>query len=193
MASIPDRLISPRIVILDRDGVINIDSEEYIKSAEEWQPIDGSLEAIARLSQNGFEIVIATNQSGLARGFFSKTELEKIHDKLILSVEELGGKIAGIFHCPHGPSENCDCRKPKTGLLKQIENKFDCSLSGAPFIGDSSKDILAGQTHGCLAILVETGNGKNAYKDLSETGNTNFLFYKDLSDAVDSLLKRADV
>lgn len=175
-------------VILDRDGVINVDSADYIKSADEWNPIEGSLEAIAKLSQNGFKVVVATNQSGLARGLFTKSDLDNIHHKLVCAVEELDGKIAGIFYCPHGPSENCECRKPKTGLLVQIENTFGCSLINAPFIGDSSKDILAGQAHGCKAILVETGNGESAHNALLQMGVTDFSYYRNLSVATDALL-----
>jgi D-glycero-D-manno-heptose 1,7-bisphosphate phosphatase len=148
------------LVILDRDGVINEDSEKYIRSLSEWRPIAGSLDAIADLSRAGFCIAVATNQSGLARGYFSREDMDAIHDRLRQLVAARGGQISGIFHCPHHPAAGCRCRKPATGLLRAIEKKLGESAAGAPFIGDSLKDLQAAQAFGCRAILVRTGNGE---------------------------------
>lgn len=148
------------IIILDRDGVINYDSPEYIKSAEEWRPLPGSIEAIASLSKAGHKIYVASNQAGLARGLFDLVALNQIHDKFINAVEQENGVIESIFFCPHHPNDNCDCRKPKTGLLEKISLHSRQSLTGAPFVGDSLKDIQSAITMGCQPILVETGNGK---------------------------------
>ena len=147
------------LLVLDRDGVINEDSEDYIRSLADWHPIPGSIAAIANLSGAGFTIVIATNQSGLSRGLFSLGDLEDIHDKLCGQVEEQGGKIAGIFYCPHLPQEGCSCRKPATGLLEAIETELGESPRGAIFIGDSLKDLQAARACGCQPVLVKTGKG----------------------------------
>lgn len=177
-----------KIVVLDRDGVINHDSKDYIKSADEWTAIPGSIEAIARLSQSGFTVAVATNQSGLARKYFSKSDLDDIHHKLVSSVEDKGGAVSGIFYCPHLPTDKCDCRKPSTGLLKQIEKEFSCSLVGAPFIGDSVKDIQAAITHGCLPILVKTGNGLATIQTLNDKPHLKFEVFDNLSAAADILV-----
>ncbi len=147
------------IVVLDRDGVINHDSDDYIKSPDEFTLIEGSLEAIAKLSKNGFRLAVATNQSGLARGLFDEFQLAQIHQKLLSLVEEQGGFIEGIFFCPHGPDDGCDCRKPRTGLLQQIEKELGEPLQDAVFIGDSIRDLEAAQAYGCKPVLVRTGNG----------------------------------
>jgi D-glycero-D-manno-heptose 1,7-bisphosphate phosphatase len=147
------------LVILDRDGVINEDSEDYIRCLGEWHPIPGSLDAIASLSRAGYRIAIATNQSGLARGYFSLAEMTTIHDRLAQLIAVRGGQIAGIFHCPHLPDTGCPCRKPATGLLRAIEEALGESAAGAPFIGDSLRDLQAAQAFGCRAVLVKTGNG----------------------------------
>ena len=147
------------LLVLDRDGVINEDSEDYIRSPADWRPIPGSIAAIAELSRAGFTIVIATNQSGLSRGLFTLSDLEAIHDKLCEQVEERGGEIAGIFYCPHLPQEGCGCRKPATGLLEAIETELGESPRGAFFIGDSLKDLQAARGYGCRPVLVKTGKG----------------------------------
>lgn len=177
-----------KIVVLDRDGVINIDSDDYIKSEDEWAPIPGSIDAIARLSHAGFLVVVATNQSGLARGLFSEFDLARMHQKLQNMVIDAGGKIDGVFYCPHSPTDKCSCRKPATGLLTQIEEEFLCSLQNAPFVGDSVKDIEAATAHGCKPILVKTGKGLQSLNSLQETKHCDFDVYTDLSEAVDSLL-----
>lgn len=150
------------IVVLDRDGVINHDSPDYIKSAEEWQPIDGSIEAIAAMSKAGFRVFIATNQSGLARGLFTEAQLEAMHQKMQGLVAAADGSVEKIFYCPHLPAENCACRKPATGLLDQLESYLQHSVAGAWLVGDSLKDILLGVAKHCTPLLVLTGNGLKA-------------------------------
>ncbi|MBE9540107.1 MAG: D-glycero-beta-D-manno-heptose 1,7-bisphosphate 7-phosphatase [Proteobacteria bacterium] len=154
------------LLILDRDGVINEDSDDYIRSVEQWVPIPGSIEAIADLSRAGFRIAIATNQSGLSRGYFDLDTLEQIHAKTCHLVEEEGGHIAGIFYCPHLPNEGCSCRKPATGLLEAIEAELGESAVGAFFVGDSLKDLQAAQAHGCRPLLVRTGKGTETLETL---------------------------
>lgn len=155
------------LVILDRDGVINFDSDTYIKSLAEWQPIPGSIEAIAQLSQAGMTVVVATNQSGISRGLFDLDDLEAMHKQLNQLVEEAGGKIAGIFYCPHLPEDNCNCRKPKTGLLDAIAEELQCDVTGAVFVGDSLKDLQTALAKNCVPILVKTGKGETTLEQLS--------------------------
>lgn len=154
------------LVILDRDGVINEDSDDYIRSLDDWHPVPGSIEAIAELSRAGYRIAIATNQSGLSRGYFDLNTLEAIHARLCLLVEEQGGHIAGIFYCPHLPDAGCDCRKPRTGLLQAIETELGESPRGCHFIGDSLKDLQAARAYGCLPVLVKTGKGQGTAANL---------------------------
>lgn len=149
-----------KLIILDRDGVINEDAGGYITSAEEWQPIPGSIEAIARLSRAGFTLVVATNQSGLARGLFDLDDLEAMHAKLTGLVEEHGGKLEAIFYCPHHPDDGCKCRKPKTGMLDAIEAEFNTSVQDVCLVGDRLKDLQAGLAKGCRLCLVRTGRGQ---------------------------------
>ncbi len=163
------------LLILDRDGVINQDSDDYIRSLDEWMPIPGSIEAIASLSKAGYQVAIATNQSGLSRGYFGLEELEAIHSHLCQLVEEQGGEIAGIFYCPHLPDEGCNCRKPATGLLSAIESELGVLVDGSYFIGDSLKDLQAGQAMNCKPVLVLTGKGEKTrlQLDACEGGLTN--------------------
>lgn len=177
-----------KIVVLDRDGVINQDSESYIKNPQEWIPIEGSIEAIADLCSAGFIVVIATNQSGLARKLFSEDDLASIHRKLIELVEGASGKIHGIFYCPHSPEDHCSCRKPKTGLLEQIEQNYQLSLESAPFVGDSVRDIQAALAHGCRAILVQTGNGEETLLKLKELGIVDFEVFSNLAQAARNII-----
>lgn len=149
-----------KLIILDRDGVINEDSDQFIKSPEEFKPIIGSLEAIARLSQNGYRVVIATNQSGLGRGLFDMDALNRIHNKMHQALSNLGGQITAIFFCPHTPEDQCACRKPKDGMYKEIATTFDVDLHEIPAVGDSLRDLEAAATAGCTPILVLTGKGK---------------------------------
>lgn len=153
-----------RWVILDRDGVINHDSDAYIKSPEEWVPIPGSLEAIAQLNRCGFRVVVVTNQAGVGRGLYDLATLDRIHAKMRKQVEEAGGHIEAIYFCPHGPEEGCHCRKPRTGLYEQFASQFNVDLDGIPAVGDSLKDMQAAQSVGAEAILVETGNGRQTLK-----------------------------
>jgi D-glycero-D-manno-heptose 1,7-bisphosphate phosphatase len=146
-------------VILDRDGVINFDSENYIKSPEEWRPIPGSLEAIARLCRANFQVVLATNQSGIGRGLFNVDTLNRIHQKMITQVQEKGGKIDAIFFCPHIPEDHCLCRKPKPGLLLEASKRLRLPLDGIPFVGDSNTDAEAALAVGAQPILVKSGHG----------------------------------
>jgi D-glycero-D-manno-heptose 1,7-bisphosphate phosphatase len=148
-----------KLIILDRDGVINQSGADMICSAEQWQAINGSIEAIAQLHKAGFTLVIATNQPGLAEGKLDLDELEAIHAKLSDLVENAGGAISAIFYCPHGPEDRCNCRKPKAGLIDAIEAEFDISAQGVPVIGDRIQDIDAALSKGCDPILVKTGLG----------------------------------
>lgn len=183
----------PITVVLDRDGVINQDSDDYIKSPDEWIPVPGSLEAIARLSAAGYRVVVATNQSGLARQLFDEYALARIHHKMCSMVEEAGGIIDGIFYCPHAPDARCACRKPATGLLLQIEREFDCSLQASVFIGDSLKDVEAALAHGCRPVLVRTGKGAHSEKELRRNGLDTVPVYDDLNQAVNRLFPDTDV
>ncbi|OMH39455.1 D-glycero-beta-D-manno-heptose-1,7-bisphosphate 7-phosphatase [Motiliproteus sp. MSK22-1] len=149
-----------KLVILDRDGVINEDSDNYIKSVDEWIPIPGSAEAIAQLSSAGYLVAVATNQSGIARNYFSLETLKAMHNKMEALVNAAGGHIDGIFFCPHGPDDRCQCRKPSPGLITQIEKHFGQSAEGAFIVGDSKRDLEAGLARGCTPILVRTGKGE---------------------------------
>ncbi len=175
-----------RLVILDRDGVINHESEAYIKSPDEWIPIPGSLEAVARLNQGGFSVVVATNQAGVGRGLFDLEALKAIHRKMQAAVEASGGRLAGIFYCPHGPGDDCDCRKPKPGLLHQIEKRFNLSLKGVSAIGDSLRDIQAAEAVKARPILVRTGYGEETLRQLSAPRRVEV--FADLATAVEHLL-----
>ena len=176
-----------KLVILDRDGVINHDSPAYIKSPEEWKPIPGSLEAIALLSQAGYRVLVATNQSGVGRGLFEMATLNAIHDKMHRALGLAGGRIDGIFYCPHAQDAGCNCRKPKPGLLEEIAHRFGVSLDGVPFIGDSLRDLQAAVAVGAQPILVLTGKGKKTRKDGNLPEGT--VVYNDLAAAVRNLLQ----
>jgi D-glycero-D-manno-heptose 1,7-bisphosphate phosphatase len=153
-----------KLVILDRDGVINLDSDQYIKSPEEWKPIAGSLEAIARFTQAGFRVVVATNQSGLGRGLFDMATLNAMHDKMHKAVNQLGGRIDAVFFCPHAQDAGCACRKPRPGMLLEIAERFNLSLAGVPAIGDSLRDLQAASAAGARPVLVLTGKGEQTLK-----------------------------
>jgi D-glycero-D-manno-heptose 1,7-bisphosphate phosphatase len=149
-----------KLIILDRDGTINEDSDQYIKSPAEWKPIPGSLEAIARLTQADWRIVVATNQSGLARGLFDMATLNAIHAEMHRAVAQSGGRIDAIFFCPHAASDGCGCRKPKAGLLLEISARLDIELAGVPMAGDALRDMQAADSVGCKPYLVLTGKGQ---------------------------------
>lgn len=169
-----------KLVILDRDGVINEDSDAFIKSESECIMIPGSAEAIARFYTAGYTVFVATNQSGLARGLFNEIDLANIHQAINLEVEAAGGRIEGFFYCPHGPDDNCDCRKPAPGLLKQIESEFEVSVAGAPFVGDSLRDLQAARAAGCEPVLVLSGKGQSTLLKGLPEGYENTRIYKDL-------------
>lgn len=173
-------------IILDRDGVINYDSDNYIKSPDEWVAIPGSLDAIAQLNRAGYQVVIATNQSGIARGYYDIDTLDSIHEKLMRELAECGGYIDEIFFCPHHPEDHCPCRKPKPGLLHNIQEKYKVDLTKTFFIGDSFVDVQAAQTVGCKPILVLTGKGQLAIEKYPEL--LNIPNYPDLARAVEYVL-----
>ncbi len=154
------------IVILDRDGVINFDSPDYIKSPAEWIPIPGSIEAIRLLTTLDCRIYIATNQAGIGRGIFSLEALEEIHEKMLGEIEKIGGQLQGIYYCPHHPDERCECRKPEIGLLTKIANHSGHDLRNQPFVGDSLRDVQAASSMGCKPVLVRTGNGQQTLNQL---------------------------
>ena len=151
-----------RLVIVDRDGVINEDSSEYIKSVAEWRPIRGSLEAIALLSKAGWRVAVVTNQSGVARGLFDEATLAAIHSHMRERVRAAGGTLAGVYYCPHLPDAGCECRKPRPGMLRALERELGVSVRGAPFVGDRLGDIEAAEIAGAKPILVRTGAGAAA-------------------------------
>jgi len=173
-------------IILDRDGVINYDSDVYIKSPEEWHPIPGSLEAIAKLNHAGYRVLIATNQSGIARGYYDLPMLEKIHAKLTAELAKVDGEIEEIFFCPHHPDEKCNCRKPKPGLFHDMKKKYGFNFQETYFIGDSATDMEVAEAVGCKPILVLTSKGQ-------QTAETNphladIPHYQNLAEAVEALL-----
>ncbi len=173
-------------IILDRDGVINQDSDAFIKHPGEWIPIPGSLEAIARLNQAGYRVIVASNQSGLARGLFDKTALEAIHAKMESSLKQQGGMLDGIYYCPHGPDDDCSCRKPKPGLLQQIAEDMGLDSIDSILVGDSLRDLQAAQAVGIKPVLVLTGKGKKTAAELGK--DSGIETYNDLSDFVTRLL-----
>jgi len=180
-----------KLIILDRDGVINQDSPDYIKSAQEWQPIPGSVEAIARLSRSGYTIAVATNQSGLSRGLFGLDELESMHDKMRSLVAEAGGHIDAVYYCPHLPEEGCNCRKPEPGLYRAIAQEFAADLAGVPIIGDSIRDLQACISVGGEPILVRTGKGRESEDQLRFKSNVSLghtHVFDNLADVVTHLL-----
>ena len=175
-----------KTVILDRDGVINQDSDAFIKTPDEWIPIPGSLEAVARLKQAGYLVLVASNQSGLARGLFTQQDLEAINAKMESSLLEYGASLDGIYYCPHGPDDGCYCRKPKPGLLLQIAEEKGVDLGAATLVGDSLRDLQAAQAVGIKPILVLTGKGKKTATELNKKSNCET--YNNLADFVTRLL-----
>ncbi|MDP3874488.1 MAG: D-glycero-beta-D-manno-heptose 1,7-bisphosphate 7-phosphatase [Pseudomonadota bacterium] len=154
-----------KLIILDRDGVINYDSDQFIKSPQEWRPIEGSLEAIALLNQFGWRVVVATNQSGVGRGLFDMDTLAAIHDKMHRSLAQTGGRIDAIFFCPHAADSKCACRKPKPGMLLEIASRFNVDLADVPVVGDSLRDLQAADAAGAQPVLVRTGKGTKTEAD----------------------------
>lgn len=180
-----------KLIVLDRDGVINHDSDEYIKSVDEWEPIPGSLQAMGRLCQAGYTLVVMTNQSGIARGMFDLETLHAMHRKMDNLLEQYGGQVAAVFFCPHGPDENCDCRKPKIGMYLDVASRFQCDFIDVPSIGDSLRDIQAARLVGASPILVRTGKGERTIASGS-VDLQGVPVYKDLAEVADVILGESD-
>lgn len=175
-----------RFVILDRDGVINFDSDDFIKSPAEWEPIPGSLEAIARLNQAGYRVVVATNQSGVGRGLYDMATLNAIHDKMHRLLAQHGGRVDAVFYCPHNPADECSCRKPSPGMFREIANRYNLDLKGVPAIGDSLRDLQAAAEAGASPVLVRTGKGERTLEKGGLPPGTPV--YADLAEAVSAIL-----
>ena len=174
-----------RLLILDRDGVINNESSAFIKSPEEWIPIAGSLEAIARACTSGFRVVVVSNQSGLARGLFNIGDLNRIHKRMLSEVSRVGGHIEAIFFCPHAPEADCQCRKPRPGLFYDLQQRLGVDLSSTIVIGDRASDLDAAAAVGAQKILVKTGHGQSTLSNLKNLADV--IVCDNLSDAVDYL------
>ena len=184
-------MLNQKLLILDRDGVINQESPDFIKSPEEWIPLKGSLEAIGRLSQAGYDTVVITNQSGIGRGFFSANTLAKIHARMIDYVQQHGGKIQGILFCPHTAKDNCECRKPNDGMYSELAYRLGISFNDIYSVGDSVRDLLAAQSAGASPVLVKTGNGKKSLKEIEsnpELGLQSAPVFDSLAHFADALL-----
>jgi len=178
-----------KLIVLDRDGVINEDSDAYIKSPDEFIPIPGSLDAISKLNHAGYKVVVATNQSGLARGYFDQHTLELMHQKLDTLLKEAGGRIDKIYVCPHGPRDNCSCRKPEPGLLTQILADYGVKAEEVIAIGDSLRDLQAAEMVNMVPVLVRTGKGLSTESDIANDELfAHVKVFDDLKDAVDQLL-----
>ncbi|HPB90206.1 MAG TPA: D-glycero-beta-D-manno-heptose 1,7-bisphosphate 7-phosphatase [Rugosibacter sp.] len=175
-----------KLIILDRDGVINFDSAQFIKSPDEWKPIPGSLTAIAKLNQAGYRVVVATNQSGVGRGLFDMDTLNAIHEKMVKSLAQVGGRLDAIFFCPHTSADNCNCRKPRAGMLHEIAKRFNADLTGVPAVGDALRDLQAAITVGAKPYLVLTGKGKKTAADPALPPDTQT--FPDLAAVVTHLL-----
>ena len=178
-----------KLIVLDRNGVINRYADGYIKSPEEWLPIPGALEAVARLNQAGYRVVVTTNQSGIARGKLSIVALNAIHQKMHQAAKMAGADIDAVFFCPHAAEDNCDCRKPKPGMLRAIASRYDVSLKGVPVVGDSLCDLQAAFVSGCTPYLVLTGNGEQTRDKGGLPPGT--LTFADLAAAVEHILAQA--
>ncbi len=176
-----------KLAILDRDGVVNYDSAAFIKTPEEWRPIPGALEAIARLNQAGYHVVIATNQSGVGRGLFEMATLNAIHDKMHRALAEVGGRLDAVFFCPHAQDAGCNCRKPRAGLLDEIARRFNMTLEGVPVVGDAQRDLEAAAAVQGRPILVLTGKGQKTRREGDLPAGTEV--YASLADAVDAILQ----
>jgi len=176
-----------KLVILDRDGVINLDSEQFIKSPEEWKPIPGSLEAIAKLNHAGYRVIVASNQSGVGRGLFDMGALNAINDKMYRALAQVGGRIDALFYCPHAAEVNCECRKPKPGLFLDIAQRFNVDLKGVPSVGDSLRDLQAAAAVGAQPILVLTGKGRKTQAAGGLPDGT--LVFSDLAEAVRQIVQ----
>lgn len=181
--------MSKKLVILDRDGVINEESDEYIKSESEWIPIEGSIEAISRLCQADYRVVVVTNQSGIARGLLTIENLHAIHQRMQQTVAESGGRIDAVFICPHKPDDDCDCRKPRPGMLHSVMERLDTELVGVPLVGDSLRDVQSAMVVSALPVLVRTGHGARTLEQNPHLENV--AVFDDLAAFVDNLLESA--
>jgi len=183
-----------KLVILDRDGTINQDSDDYVKSADEWIPLPGALEAIARLNHAGWHVAVASNQSGLGRGLFDVAALNAMHSKMHKLLGAAGGRIDAVFYCPHSPEESCNCRKPASGLFEQIGERYGMDLRGVPAVGDTLRDLQAGAAVGCSPHLVLTGKGEK-FKDkaLPDEFPAGTQVHADLSAFADWLIAQPGV
>lgn len=179
-----------RLVVLDRDGVINRESPDFIRTPDEWVPLPGSIQAIADLTRAGFAVVVASNQSGVGRGLFTVDTLAAIHARMTRTLEAAGGRLAGIFFCPHRPEDACECRKPRPGLMQQIEAHFGTTLRGQPAIGDSHRDLEAAWRVGARAMLVRTGNGMETERRLD--GGAAVEIFPDLAAAAALLIRESE-
>jgi D-glycero-D-manno-heptose 1,7-bisphosphate phosphatase len=181
-----------KTIILDRDGVINQDSDDFIKSVDEWVAIPGSLEALALLHRHDYRVVVVTNQSGVARGLFSLATLNEIHRHMLAETRKNGGLIEAIFFCPHGPDDGCACRKPATGMIKDVASRLKIEMSGVPAVGDSMRDLQAARDAGALPVLVKTGKGKVTTRMLKKKDSPvpvdDVISFKDLASFTDALL-----
>jgi len=189
MVQLAEAVVATRVaklIVLDRDGVINYDSDQFIKSPEEWRPVPGSVEAIARLNHAGYRVVVATNQSGIGRGLFDMAMLNTIHEKMHKALTNAGARVDAIFFCPHTADSKCECRKPKAGMLIEIGKRFNTELTGVPCIGDSLRDLQAAEAVGAQPILVLTGKGEKTLRDGNFPQNT--VVYPDLAFAASALL-----
>ncbi len=162
--------MSRRLIILDRDGVINHDSDDFVKTPDEWIPIDGSIQAIAKLSTAGFTVAVATNQSGIGRKLLDKPALDAMHNRLRMLVKDAGGDVDRIVYCPHHPDDGCDCRKPAPGLYQKLSRQYGVPLDGIPIVGDSERDLVAARAVNARPILVLTGNGVKTSAALQQRG-----------------------
>jgi D-glycero-D-manno-heptose 1,7-bisphosphate phosphatase len=183
-AVVPTRAV--KLIVLDRDGVINYDSDQFIKAPDEWRPIPGSLEAIARLNHAAYRVVVATNQSGIGRGLFDMGMLNAIHDKMHRALAHAGGRLDAVFFCPHTADAKCECRKPKPGMLAEIGKRFNVEMAGVPCVGDSTRDLAAAETVGAQPLLVLTGKGEKTLREGDFPKNT--MIFPDLAFAVSALL-----
>jgi len=178
-----------KLVVLDRDGVINYDSVHFIKSTNEWIPIPGSLEAIALLNQSGYRVAIATNQSGISRGLFDMVTLNAIHDKMHRALGQLGGRIDAMFYCPHSAEDNCSCRKPKPGMMEERGRRFSQDMKSVPIVGDALRDLQAGAVLGMQPMLVRTGKGEETLAAGGLPEGT--LVFADLAEAVQHIIAKS--
>ena len=182
-----------KLVILDRDGTINQDSVDFVKTPEEWVPLPGALDAIARLNHAGWHVVIASNQSGLGRGLFDVSTLNAMHSKMHALLAAAGGRVDAVFYCPHAPSDACRCRKPEPGLFEQIAERYGIELTGVPCVVDAPRDLVAGMALGCEPHLVLTGKSAGLTRGkLPETYPQNTIIHTDLAGFADFLIAREE-